>query len=120
MCFRPFTPPISSSCSWQSGTPSHFMKDGIHPFEGHRNSVCLQDPGDSQVGVFVGQFISSLPSTQSSASLHFAVRGKHCCTYTHLNWSLLQVGGRGSAASTNDRLKINILQSPELHSGIHT
>lgn len=55
------------------------------------------------VGTSVGQFISSLPSLQSSAPLHFAARGKHCCTYAHVNWSLLQVGGCGSADPTRKK-----------------
>lgn len=55
------------------------------------------------VGVSMGQFISSLPSMQSSAPLHFAARGKHCCTYAHVNWSLLQVGGCGSAGPTRKK-----------------
>jgi len=55
------------------------------------------------VGISVGQFISSLPSLQSSAPLHFAARGKHCCTYAHVNWSLLHVGGCGSADPTRKK-----------------
>lgn len=69
----------------------------MQPFEGHRNSICLQEFGDTVEGVLVGQYISSLPSTQSSTPLHFASRDKHCCTYAHVNWLLLQAGGRGSA-----------------------
>lgn len=56
------------------------------------------------VGICVGQFISSLPSVQSSAPLHFAARGKHCSTYAHVNWSLLQVGGCGSADPTRTKV----------------
>lgn len=77
----------------------------MQPLEGHRNSVGLQELGDIVVGVIVGQLISSLPSTQSSSPLHFALRGKHCCTYAHGNWSLLQVGGCGLAGPTRKKVK---------------
>lgn len=77
----------------------------MQPFEGHRNSICLQEFGDTVEGVLVGQYISSLPSTQSSTPLHFASRDKHCCTYAHVNWLLLQAGGRGSAGPARKKKK---------------
>lgn len=75
----------------------------MQPLEGHRNSVGLQEFEGIVLGVIVGQLISSLPSKQSSAPSHFALRGKHCCTYAHGNWSLLQVGGRGEAGPTGKK-----------------
>lgn len=64
----------------------------MQPWEGHRNSVSLQEPGEAVVGISMAQFISSLPSVQSSRPSHRALRGKHCREYAHGNWAALQDG----------------------------
>ena len=63
----------SSSLKWQSGTPSHSRRDGIHSLVEHWNSIFPQ----SWDGGLREQSISSDPSMQSSCPLHFLERGTH-------------------------------------------
>lgn len=98
--------PASSSPRGQSGTPSHSRRDGTQPWEGHRNSAALQEPGAAGVGICTGQLISSLPSAQSSGPSHRAAGGRHCGAYAHGNAPALQVGGRGPAEPAGGKGKV--------------